>query len=110
MANPSLQALDGLIHTALAAAGLADGPESVHYFPKDELTGIPCRIYVNRAVQVVGEAGQLVAPRDEISFVLEGMPVRPAQHGRVVVGIEAFTLNKLVSDDGSLSRWVVRNG
>lgn len=112
MANPSLQALDGLIHTALAAAGLADGPNAteVRYFPKDASEGIPCRVYVDRAVQVIGETGQLIGQRDEVTFVLEGMAQRPAPGGRVCVGIESFTLNKPISDDGSLSRWIVRNG
>lgn len=109
MANPALRALDGLVHAAMAHAGLADALE-VQYHPKGETAGIPCRVYVDRAVQVVGEAGQMVAPRDEVAFLLEGMPVKPASGGQLTVGGDTFVLNKLLSDDGSLSRWVVRNG
>lgn len=109
MANAALRALDGLVHAALASAGLADAVD-VQYFPKDSTASIPCRVYVDRAVQVVGETGQMVAPRDEVAFLLDGMSVKPASGGRVTVGTDAFVLNKLLSDDGSLSRWVVRNG
>lgn len=109
MANAALKALDAKVHRALTRAGLADAGM---YIPKDATVGEPCMVYVSRAVQVLGDAGQIVAPRDEVGIILDGLSAKPAQGGRVVLDGtgETLSLAKSLSDDGSLSRWVVRNG
>lgn len=102
--------MDAELHAAMLDAGMAD---SGHYTAPGANFDVPVRIYIDRAAQVLGEFGQVVGRRIEIGLLLEDVPA-PAKGGQVYVPAEGATY-QLVSqpegdntDDGSLSRWVVR--
>lgn len=101
----AIKQMDADLHAAFADAGLAD---SGHYTAPGANFDTPVAIYIDRAVQVMGEFGQLVGRRTEIGIVHGA--VTPAQKGRVYVPDEPATyeLGDKLTDDGSLSRWVVR--
>jgi hypothetical protein len=101
----AMREMDADLHAALADAGLGnDG----HYTAVDANFDVPVRCYLDRAVQVLGEFGQVVGRRDEL--VILSADVEAAAKARVFLPDEGITvmLGDKVSDDGSLSRWVVR--
>lgn len=102
----ALHALDADLHAALADAGLGN---TGHYTAPGANFDVPVRCYLDRNVQVLGEFGQVVARRDELSILLEDVPA-PAGKGRVYLPDEATTymLTDEINNDGSLSRWAVR--
>ena len=102
----ALHALDADLHAALADAGLGN---TGHYTAPGANFAVPVRGYLDRNVQVLGEFGQVVARRDELSLLLEDVP-DPAGKGRVYLPDEGITymLTDEISNDGSLSRWAVR--
>jgi hypothetical protein len=115
MANESLSRMDALIHRRLAVAGLAEEPTDAQYTQPDKetpggysATSTPCRIYVDKDTQTVGEVKQFKAGRVEVVYFLEDCD--PRQHGKVVVSGETFVNVDKIKDDGSLSRWLVRRG
>ena len=104
----TLHDMDAVLHGAFAGAGLAD---IATYRAKDvswDEPGIPVRVYVDRDRQRIGEFGNVAAPQTEIEFLHED--VTPAAGGRLVVDGERWVLQTPLSDDASLSRWVVRRG
>jgi hypothetical protein len=105
--------MDADLHAALLDAGLAD--VGFYTAPGANVATPGVRIYIDRGVQPVGEFGQAVERRDEMSILLAD--ASPDPKGRVFVesapgsGVgEVWTLVKNVYDDGSVSRWVVRRG
>ena len=102
----ALYALDADLHAALADAGLGN---TGHYTAPGANFDVPVRGYLDRNVQVLGEFGQVVARRDELSILLEDVP-EPAGKGRVYLPGEAttYSLVEEIGNDGSLSRWAVR--
>lgn len=103
--------LDRRVHRVLARTGIADNGV---YTAPGGAGGVPCQVYVDRAAQVLGEFGQVVDRRDELTFV-KGVQ-QPVVNGRVFVPDspgsstgDTWVLSKIASDDGSLSRWAVRN-
>lgn len=103
----ALAELDRDIHAALLGAGLADRGA---YTPSGG-AAVPCDVYVDRTVQEVGELGQLRANRTEVTYVLSSMGgTMPANRGVLLVDGDTFTNTYEISNDGSLSRWLVRGG
>lgn len=104
----TLNELDADLHAALADAGLGN---SGHYTAPGANFDVPVRCYVDRNVQVIGEFGQVVARRDEVTILLEDVAT-PAGKGRIYLADEAITyvLGDELTNDGSLSRWSVRRG
>lgn len=106
-----IQRMDADLHAALADAGMADRG---HYTAPGANFDQPCRIYIDRAAQVLGEFGQVVGRRIEMAILAADVDARAK--GVVYVpfegrpGGESFTLVEKVQDDGSLSHWVVRLG
>jgi hypothetical protein len=103
-----LAELDADLHGAFADAGMAD--IGAYTAPDAEPTEdpLPVRVYVDRNVQTIGEFNQIAANRTEVSYVRAD--VAPVKGARLVVDGETFINVEVVSDDGSLSRWLVRRG
>jgi len=102
-----LAALDADIHAAFLDAGLADVGE---YWPPGALLdapGMPVRVYVDRDIQTMGEVRQVRAGRIEVGYVLAPGLV-PEQGGLLLVDGERFENANPISDDGSVSLWLVR--
>ncbi len=101
----AIMALDADLHAALAEAGLGN---TGHYTAPGANFDQPVRCYLYRAVQVLGEFGQVIGRRDEIAILSED--VAAVGKGRVLLPDESVTveLGDKVSDDGSMTRWVVR--
>ena len=102
-----LAGLDVDMHAAFLSAGMAD---SGQYTPK---AGVPveCDVYVDRSTQEAGDLGQFRSSRTEVTYVLGSMgSTVPAPEGVLVVDGETLTNIHEISNDGSLSRWVVRRG
>ena len=100
--------MDAHLHAGFAAAGLADAGL---YTPKGGGTSVACSVYVDRSVQPIGEQGQLSAARCEVVYVLASMvPQLPANGGVLVVDGDSLTNVHEITNDGSLSRWLVRGG
>ncbi|MEJ2790094.1 MULTISPECIES: hypothetical protein [unclassified Pseudoxanthomonas] len=94
-------------HAAFAAAGMADHGQ---YTPKGG-TAVSCDVFVDRSVQDVGDLGQARSSRTEVVYVLSSMtPTVPAAEGVLVVDGDTLTNVYEISNDGSLSRWLVRGG
>lgn len=106
MSNPALAALDAVIHGALRGAGLAD---TVQYLaPKSEPGAVsrPASAYVDRDIETVGDMRQVVAGRTEVAFILEP-GFEPKQRGTVRLVDGLYELATPISNDGSVSRWLV---
>ncbi|WP_312321005.1 hypothetical protein [Stenotrophomonas sp.] len=98
--------LDATLHAGLAVAGMADTGQ---YTPPGGGASVLCQVYVDRDVETIGGLRQFVANRVEIAYVRHA-GFAPAKDGTVIVDGATFTNAKIVSDDGSLSRWMVRSG
>ncbi len=98
--------LDATLHAGLAVAGMADAGQ---YTPPGGGAPVPCQVYVDKDVETIGSLRQFVANRVEIAYVRQA-GVALAKDGTVVVDGMTFTNVKIISDDGSLSRWLVRSG
>ena len=101
-----LASLDADLHASFAAAGMADVGL---YTAPGCAVAVPCQVYVDRDVETVGGLRQFAAGRVEISYVRRP-GLDPVQNGRVLVDGDTYVNGKVISDDGSLSRWTVRNG
>lgn len=107
MSNPALAAMDAAIHGALRGAGLAD--VGVYTAPGSSQPA-PCRVYVNPAMQQMGDYGPVSAPRVVVDILREDVPA-PVRRGVVTVGGTAYTLeSEQGGSDHSVSRWVVGHG
>ncbi len=118
----ALAAMDADLHVAFAGAGLADvglyTPPASPAEPPPEGSPEPppalppelpllAYVYVDRDQLTAGDLRQVTAGRVEVSYVLyEGF--RPQQHGVLEVDGDRYENASLISDDGSLSRWLVR--
>lgn len=115
MSNRGLQDLDALIHGAMSAAGIADRAE---YRQTPNSPAVPCRVFVNRAMQQMGDFGQVSGARVLLEILRADVPV--AMRGAIVTLLDpttnlptgdAFRLESLeAGTDESMSRWVVGNG
>lgn len=115
MSNHGLSDLDAIIHSAMSAAGIADHAE---YRASPSGPAVPCRVFVNRAMQQMGDFGQVSGARVLVEILRADVadPVRGAIVTLVdpATGLptgEAFKLESLeAGTDESMSRWVVGNG
>lgn len=98
--------LDADLHASFAAAGMAD--VGLYSAPGSNIA-LPCQVYVDRDVETIGGLRQFMAGRIELAYVRQP-GLEPVQGGRVVVDGNTYVNGKVVSDDGSVSRWTVRNG
>jgi len=98
-----LSQMDAGLHASFAAAGMAD---LATYTQPEGGPALPCQVYVDRDSEMIGGLRQFVAGRVEVVYVRTA-DFRPASKGRVLVDGELYSNSKLISDDGSLSRWLV---
>jgi hypothetical protein len=104
----ALAAIDADLHAAFLDAGLADVGD---YTAPDAAPGadpVACRVYIDRDSEIRGETRQFPGGRVEVGYVLAD--VTPAKNGRLSVDNSLYINDELVSNDGSLARWVVRRG
>lgn len=94
----TLRALDEVIFAAFKGAGFADVA----------VYGVtPCDVLVDRGVQVLGdEPGSIAGQRVVVTF--QRRQVAPARGGALRIGEETFELSEQLSEDESLSTWVVQ--
>ena len=103
-----LASLDAQLHAGLAVAGLADAGT---YTPASGGLSVCCSVYVDRSVQDIGELNQISASRCEVTYVLGSMsPQLPSDDGILVVDGDTLVNVHELTNDGSLSRWLVRRG
>ena len=103
-----LASLDADLHASLATAGMAS---SGLYWAKGqdpETPGAPVRVYVDRDIERFGDVQQFKAGRVEVGYLLADCT--PAQDGRLEVEGDVYVNGTELSNDGSISRWVVRRG
>ncbi len=106
MSNPGLAHLDALIHRTCAARGIADtGTHRPKATPSG--AGTACRIYIDNAMQLMGDFGPTTGPRVVVSIFRADIPA-PRSGDTITSGLRVYTLEApLESTDESLSRWVV---
>jgi len=69
------------------------------------LRGQPVRAFVDRNVEMLGDYGQVIARRTMIEIPSTSLP---AQGDTVIIDGVSHALDVLSSDDGHVSRWIVR--
>lgn len=100
-----LQTLDATLMTAFQGIGMAD----VGTYTPPIGDAVPVRVYIDRNAQFFGDAGsEVVGNRITIGIMRAGVarPERGATVALTGTG-ETFTLQSLVEQDESLTRWVV---
>jgi hypothetical protein len=104
----ALRALDAEIHAGLTSAGFA---ESGTYTPPSPPGGAAFSVRVMREdVQVdsYGDNRSVASTRTELVLLKADFTVAARRGGTVLVDGSTFTLEDLVEEDQSLTRWVVR--
>lgn len=99
----TLRALDAQLMDAFHAAGFAD---TATYTPPAG-SAVACKVYVDRAAAFLDQDGVAVAGHRIVIGILRADVDRPERLGTVAVGSETFTLEEMVQQDESISRWVV---
>lgn len=102
-----LAEMDSELHAAFAGVGMADAALYLPPQAAPDEEPVACRVYVDRDIATVGDIRQAVSGRIEIAYVLTDGFV-PEQQGSVLVDGDRYENTRPVSDDGSLSRWMVR--
>jgi len=103
----ALAALDDDLHAAFADAGLADMGLYAAPNAAPDAPPLDVRVYVDRDTQTLGDVRQVQAGRVEVAYVLQP-GFRPAQNGVLLVDGDRYENANPISDDGSVSRWLVR--
>ncbi len=109
MSNPALSHLDSLIHRHMTRQGIAD---TGTHRPKAEQAGVgtPCRVYIDNAMQQMGDHGPVTGSRIVLS-ILRADVAAPRVGDTLTRGLKVYTLESpLETTDESLSRWVVNTG
>ena len=68
----------------------------------------PIIAIVDRDVEQVGEYGQVMERRTEISFQKSEYSAKPKRNDEITVDAEAFLVDGLISDDGAILKVAVR--
>ena len=102
-----LAEMDSDLHAAFADGGMADNGLYLRPQAAPDEAPVECRIYVDRDIATVGGIRQAVTGRVEIAYLLSP-GFAPEQSGSVLVDGDRYENTRPVSDDGSLSRWMVR--
>ena len=100
----ALRQIDAAIHGALLGSGLADA--GIYRAPGTSGDGTAVRVYVDRSLQTLGEYGQVVDQRDQVTLLRAD--VAPERGGTVDVDGWRYTLAERTSEDDSVSVWAVR--
>lgn len=114
-----LAAMDASLHAGFAAAGMADAglytPPGLQPPAEEGGAGVPypaepCQVYVDRDTQTLGDTRQFKAGRVEVAYVLGSLATPPRKLGKLAVDGDEYLNDDELSNDGSVSRWVVRRG
>lgn len=103
----ALADMDADLHAAFADAGLADRGLYLPANAAPDALPIVVDVYVDRDIQTLGDVRQAMSGRVEVAYVLSPL-FKPAQGGVLVVDGDRYENAAAISDDGSISRWVVR--
>lgn len=103
----ALAEMDADLHAAFADAGLADRGLYWPPSPAPDTLPVEVDVYVDRDIQTLGDVRQAVSNRVEVAYVLSPL-FKPVQGGVLVVDGDRYENAAAISDDGSISRWVVR--
>jgi hypothetical protein len=104
-----MRQIDAQVFVGLQRAGLAEvGFFSANPGATPPVERTPCRAYVDRDVQTVGETQQRIVGNVEISFFLQDFV--PRKDLVFEVDGDTYVCQKRIRDDGSLSRWAVIRG
>lgn len=105
----TLRALDAAIHSGFARAGLADDGT---YTPPTPPGGaaVACRVMrTDVTVEEFGDGRAVASTRVELA-ILRADVAAPARNGTVLVDGVTLTLEAKISEDQSMTVWVVRGG
>lgn len=112
-----LAEFDADLHWAFAGAGMADNGVYTPPAPLPPVdpdapppAAMPCSVYVDRDMQTLGETLQFKAGRVEVAYLVAAMAEPPRKGGRLLVDGDTYINDDEISNDGSLSRWLVRRG
>ncbi|MBS0228870.1 MAG: hypothetical protein JSS23_09270 [Proteobacteria bacterium] len=98
-----LQQMDSDVMNAMVAAGMAD--TGVYLAPAGSPVSVRC--YVDDAAAFFGtDAMPVAGARVVIGLLLAEVPA-PVRDATVTIGADVYTLDSLVAQDQSISRWVV---
>jgi len=103
----TLRALDASIFASLAGAGIAD---SATYTPSIGGSGIPCGVYVDRAITLTGAQGQVINDAVIITAFAADIGSAPKPGARFKIGSELFTVESLNNQDESRYTCLVKAG
>lgn len=103
-----LRQLDADLHSAFAGADMADG-EAIYLGPdQGDVAVDPVRGYFDELqLDTVGQAASSVSTRREVA-ILRADVETPKKGGLITIDSVQWKLSDKVSEDHSLSRWVVR--
>lgn len=108
-ATPFVDEFDAMAFEAFADAGMA---KMGSYLPTGEdAEAFERRMMLDSALQVQGEYGQILSPRTVITFWLADGAL--GKGATATLGGNTYKLDSIATDDandGSLQKWVVRNG
>lgn len=102
-----LAEMDSELHAAFAGVGMADDALYLRPQPVPDEQPVACRVYVDRDTATFGSIRQAKAQRIELVYVLSP-GFAPEQAGTVLVDGDRYENMDLLSNDGSLSRWMAR--
>lgn len=68
----------------------------------------PITAIIDRDVEQVGEYGQVMEPRTEISFQKSEYADKPKRNDEITADTETFVVDGLISDDGAIVKVAVR--
>ena len=103
MSNPMLKRMDSMIHRAMRATGVA----CTASYAGGGQTLAGARVYVDNALQLMGEFGETSGPRTAVAILREDV-ASPVQWATVTLEDgTVFSLESEISRDESISRWVV---
>lgn len=95
--------MDDAIHAAFASIGLAF--DAAAYTAPDATVTSPVRGYLSRDVQVLGEFGQVIDRRDELTLLRQD--IQAVKNGLVDVDGERYVLSGKIIEDESRVTWAV---
>lgn len=77
------------------------------YQPASGGDPLPIVPIIDRDVEQVGEYGQVMEPRTEISFPKSQYTDKPKRKDEIITDTETFVVDGLISDDGAIVKVVV---
>lgn len=98
---------DAEIMSALHNSGMGDDAE---YQTPDQARFIPCKVFVDRGITLVGEFGQAIVDQITVTCFLSEISCRPEIGGRFCIDREVFTVDSITAADVSRIICVVKVG